>query len=88
MGIIKDISQTGIGIEARQDVSSDRLVLTFVDLNNSIAEMAGKVVFSKRNASGTFNIGVLLQGKQFDVIKFVERLVKLYHYTKKIKNDD
>ena len=85
MGIIKDISQTGIGIEASKDVSSKRLILTFVDLSNSIAEITGKVVFSKRNASGTFKIGVLLQGKQSDVIKFVQRLVRFHHYTKKIK---
>jgi hypothetical protein len=88
MGIVKDVSQAGIGIEANEDVNSDRLILTFVDLNNRIAEITGKVVFSKRNASGTFKIGVLLQGKQPDVIRFVERLVKLYHYTKKIKYVD
>ena len=88
MGIIKDVSRTGIGIEASQDVSSDRLMLTFVDLNNGIAEIMGKVVFSNGNASGTFKIGVLLQGKQSDVIQFVERLVKFHHYTKKIKGLD
>lgn len=83
MGIIKDVSRTGIGIEANMDVSSDRLLLTFVDLNNNITEIEGKVVFSKQNPWGTFKIGVLLHGSQSDIIEYVKKLVRFHHYTKK-----
>lgn len=85
MGIIKDVSQTGVGIDANNDVSSDRLMLTFVDLNKNISEITGKVVFSKKNTSGTYKIGLQLLGKQLEVIKFIKKLVTFHHYTKKIK---
>jgi len=68
MGIIEDVSQIGVGIEANNDVCSDRLILTFVDLNNNIAQITGKVVFSKKSTSGTYKIGALLQGKQLDSV--------------------
>ena len=85
MGIIRDVSQTGVGIEANMDVSSDRLILTFVDMNNYIVEIAGKVVFSKPISTGIFKIGVKLEGNQLDVLAFVRKLVKFHHYIKKTK---
>jgi hypothetical protein len=85
MGIIKDVSQTGVRIEANNDVCSDRLILTFVDLDKNIAEVTGKVVFSKKTISGTYIIGVLLQEKNLEIIEFVKKLVLFHHYTKKTK---
>ena len=85
MGIIKDVSQTGVRIEANNDVCSDRLILTFVDLDKNIAEVTGKVVFSQKATSGTYIIGVLLQEKHLEIIEFVKKLVLFHHYTKKTK---
>jgi hypothetical protein len=85
MGIIKDVSQTGVRIEANNDVCSDRLILTFVDLDKNIAEVIGKVVFSTKTISGTYIIGVLLQEKNLEIIEFVKKLVLFHHYTKKTK---
>ena len=83
MGIIRDISQTGVGIETNSDVSSDRLLLAFVDLDNNIAEIAGKVVFSKQTSCRTFKIGVQLQGNQLDIKEFIKKLVRVYNNKKK-----
>lgn len=83
MGIIRDVSQTGVGLETNIDVSSDSLLLAFVDLNNSIAEIAGKVVFSNQTSCGTFKIGVQLQGSQLDIMEFIKKLVRVYNNKKK-----
>ena len=83
MGIIRDISQSGVGIETNSDVSSCRLLLAFVDLNNNIAEIAGKVVFSKQTSCRTFKIGVELQGNQLDIMEFIKKLVRVYNNKKK-----
>ena len=85
MGIIRDVSQTGVRIEANNGVCSDRLILTFVDLNKNIAEVTWKVVFSQKATSGTYIIGVLLQEKHLEIIEFVKKLVLFHHYTKKTK---
>jgi len=82
-GIVKNVSQAGLKIEAENDVSSDRLKLAFIDLNKCIAQIAGKVVFSHKTPSGTYKIGVQLQGNNPGIIQFVSKLVRFHYYTKK-----
>jgi hypothetical protein len=87
-GIVRNVSQTGLKIEAVKDVSSDRLRLAFVDLNQNVAKIYGKVVFSQKTASGTYKIGVQLQGNKADIIQFISRLVRFHYYTKNKKQID
>jgi len=82
-GIVKNVSQTGLKLEAEKDVSSDRLKLAFMDFDKNTAEITGKVVFSRKTPSGTYQIGVQLQGNRLEIIRFVSNLVRLHHYTKK-----
>jgi len=83
-GIVNNVSQAGIRIEAENNAHSDRLKLTFVDLNKIRVEIAGKVVSSQKTAAGTYKIGVQLQGNKPDIVRFVSKLVKFFHYTKKL----
>lgn len=80
-GVIRNVSQTGAKIEAWNSASTDRLKLAFVDLNDT-AEITAKVVFSKKEVSGAYSIGVQLQGSKPDITRFVSRAVRFYHYTK------
>jgi hypothetical protein len=83
-GIARNVSQAGLRIEAEKNACSDRLKLAFVDLNKNRVEITGRVVSSHKTAAGTYKIGVQLQGNKPDVIRFVSKLVKFYHYTKKL----
>jgi hypothetical protein len=83
-GIARNVSQAGLRIEAEKNACSDRLKLAFVDLNKNSVEITGRVVSSHKTAEGTYKIGVQLQGNKTDVIRFVSKLVKFYHYTKKL----
>ena len=85
MGVIKDVSQTGIGIEATFRPRSDVLDLTFIDLTNETVTLKGKVVFSRGTSAGTHKIGVKLLGKATEIEDFVKKLVRYHHYTKNIK---
>ena len=82
-GIVKDVSQTGLRIEAGSDLRSEKLKLAFVDANKAVVEIIGKVVFSQKTTAGMYKIGVQLQGNKPDIIQFVAKLVRFYHYTKK-----
>ena len=83
-GIVKDVSQAGLRIEAEKNACSDRLKLAFVDLNKGLVEIIGKVVSSQKTPAGTYRIGVQLYGPKPDAIRFISKLVKLFHYTKKL----
>jgi hypothetical protein len=82
-GIVKNVSQAGLRIEAKNNVSSVWLRLAFVDLNKSIAQISGRVVSSQKTSSATYKIGIQLQGSKSDIVQFVSKLVRLHHYTKK-----
>lgn len=85
-GIVRDVSQTGLRIEAGCDLRSDKLKLAFVDANRAVVEIMGKVVFSQKTPAGIYKIGVQLQGSRPDIIQFVAKLVRFYHYTKRSVN--
>jgi c-di-GMP-binding flagellar brake protein YcgR len=82
-GIVKNVSQTGLKLEAEKEVGSNRLKLAFEDSNKNISEITGRVVFSTKTPSGTYNIGVQLEGLKPAIVQFVSRLVRFHHYTKK-----
>jgi len=88
MGAIKDVSQTGVGIEVPCDIRSEYLGLTFVGLDNEIVEIKGKVVFSRVTTVGTSRLGVLLMGGKAEIDLFVAKVVRFHHYTKNVKCAD
>mgnify|MGYP002392163243 CR=1 FL=1 len=83
MGHIRNVSQGGVLVEANFENKSDLIVITFIDVDNEVIGILGKVVHSKRNQKGTFNLGVELQGKVEENIIYVKKLIRSYHYTKK-----
>jgi len=85
MGAIKDVSQSGTGIEVPSFVRSECIAITFVDLGNKVVEIRGKVVFSRATSIGTFKVGVKLLGGKAQIDGFVAKIVRHHHYTKNIK---
>jgi hypothetical protein len=82
VAVVRNVSQTGIQIEAFLEIRSKKLSLMFFDLNKNQIEVKGKVVYCKRNESGQFSIGVHFIGNEAENLRFVKVLVKSYHYKK------
>ncbi len=82
VAVVRNVSQTGIQIEAFLEIRSKKLSLMFFDLNKNQIEVKGKVVYCKRNESGQFSIGVHFIGSEAENLRFVKVLVKSYHYQK------
>lgn len=83
MGVVKDVSQSGVALEVYCELVSDLVLLSFVDAGGKTLELRGKAVYSKKSNSGTIKLGVLLLGQLPENIDFVKRLVRFHHYTKK-----
>ena len=82
VAVVRNVSQTGIQIEAFLEIRSKKLSLMFFDLNKNQIEVKGKVVYCKRNESVQFSIGVHFIGNEAENLRFVKVLVKSYHYKK------
>jgi hypothetical protein len=83
MGVVKDVSQSGVALEVYCELASDMVLLSFVDVAGKTIELRGKAVYSKKNDSGSIKVGVSLLGEPRENIDFVKGLVRFHHYTKK-----
>ena len=82
VAVVRDVSQTGIQMEAFVEVKSKNLSLMFFDMHRNQIEVKGKVVYCRRNESGQFSIGIQFIGNEAENLRFVKALVKSYHYQK------
>ena len=82
VAVVRDISQTGIQMEAFVEVKSKKLSLMFFDMHKNQIEVKGKVVYCRKNESGQFNIGINFIGSEAENLRFVRALVKSYYYQK------
>lgn len=82
IGVARDVSLNGIKIESACDIETKNIVLTFVDMEQKFNEIPGRVIYSRKNESGNFEIGISLRGKQQENINFTKKLVQHYHHNK------
>jgi hypothetical protein len=88
MGVIRDVSQTGVALEVYSAPESELVLLSFIDVSGTTREMRGKTVYSKNFESGLVKMGVMLLGSSAEIISFVKELVRFHHYTKKSVSDN
>ena len=82
VAVVRDVSQTGIQMEAFVEVKSKKLSLMFFDMHKNQIEVKGKVIYCKKNESDQYSIGIQLIGNESENLRFVKALVKSYHYQK------
>ena len=78
MGIALDISQNGILLETAQMIEQKNIYLVFVDLEDKMTRIIGRVVFSVKNKDGNYKSGINFQGEYDDNIAFATRLIQAY----------
>ena len=78
MGIALDISQNGILLETAQMIQQKNIYLVFVDLEDNMTRMIGRVVFSVKNKDGNYKSGINFQGESDENIAFATRLIQAY----------
>ena len=82
VAVVRDVSQTGIQMEAFVEVKSETLSLMFFDMYKNQIEVKGKVIYCRKNESGQYSIGIQLIGNEAENLRFIKALVKSYHYQK------
>ena len=83
LGTIQNASQNGLNIETFDAIESEFALLSFVDLDQKLVEIKGRIAFRSQKQSGKFENGISLVGTSEENLQFIKRLVRTYHYTKK-----
>jgi predicted Zn finger-like uncharacterized protein len=79
IGVIKEVSQTGVAIDLFHSSISEVISLSFIGIDNKDVQINGKVRHFKPTHSGKMRFGVSLQGSPFDIKQFVSQAVRTYH---------
>ena len=82
MGIALDISQNGILLETANIIQSKHIFLLFVDLEDTLIKIVGRVIFSVKKKDGKFKTGINFNGSPDENIHFATNLIQAYHYYK------
>ncbi len=82
MGVVLNISQSGILIETADSVFSKYISLTSIDLNGNAIEIKGKIAYCKKNKTEKYRVGISFEGTQVQNIRFVKALIRVYYYSK------
>ena len=82
MGIALDISQNGILLETAQMIQEKNIYLVFVDLEENMTRIIGRVVFSVKNKDGNFKSGINFEGDPDENIAFATKLIQAYQVHK------
>ena len=78
MGIALDISQNGLLLETAQMIRQKNIYLIFVDLEDKMIRIVGRVVFSVKNKDGNFKSGINFQGEADENVAFAKKLIQAY----------
>ena len=82
MGKAMDISQSGIRLETSQKIESRYIILEFVDLEDKLVNVKGKVAYCKSSDQKVFNIGISFEGTHEENIAIAAKLLRMYHTRK------
>ena len=83
MGRAMDISQSGILLETTQRIDSENIILEFVDLEDNLVSIKGKVAYCNSYDRKKFKTGISFQGTHEKNIEIATKLLRIYHTRKK-----
>ena len=79
MSLVKEVSQSEVTLELYQEIDSDLVLLSFLDILRRPLEIKGKVVSSIKIESGAIRFKISFQGSRSENIEFAKNLV-MTHY--------
>jgi hypothetical protein len=83
MGKALDVSKNGLMLESGHPVESEYVSLMSTDPDNRLIEIVGKVAYSRRSRTGSYQTGIQFSGSSDENVRFATSLIKTFHYRRK-----
>jgi len=81
IGLITAVGPADLCVEVFCGTVPDRVLVSFINLDNRDVQIRADVVGSETNASRKTKLDLLLAGTQQEISDFIAQLVKSYHYS-------
>ena len=76
-----DVSPVGIRIETFQEIISDNIQLTSVDLDGDLIDIKGKIIYCRRAAESRYEYGISFAASEVENTRFALKLIAACHKT-------
>ena len=84
VGRALNISQSGLLLESRTPIESERILLTTITDKNELLDIRGKVAYSRESGAKIFNTGVQFLEKKERIRQIVVNMIRLYNLEKNV----
>lgn len=76
--VILDISKGGVNIESPVEVENKFIIISTVDMNHKTYGIRGKIVWSDKNDSDGFLLGIKFDAPESSCIKFIGAVIRTH----------
>jgi c-di-GMP-binding flagellar brake protein YcgR len=83
IGVALDVSLGGILLESIDFVATEDVVISFIDMENQVAQMKCKMAFSRKTDLGLVRTGLSFEGSEAEKSDFAAKMIRAYFYRRK-----
>jgi c-di-GMP-binding flagellar brake protein YcgR len=83
IGVALDVSLGGILLESIDFVATEYVTISFIDLENQVAQMKCKMAFSRKTDLGLVRTGLSFEGSEAEKSDFAAKMIRAYFYRRK-----
>lgn len=80
IGVALDVSLGGLRIESSDFIDNEYVGISFIDIDNRIAHIKGKMAYSRKTDTGPVHTGLSFQGPDIEKLDFVTKIMRAYFY--------
>lgn len=83
IGVALDVSLGGILLESIDFVATEFVAISFIDMENQVAQMKCKMAFSRKTDLGLVRTGLSFEGSEAEKSDFAAKMIRAYFYRRK-----
>jgi hypothetical protein len=83
IGVALDVSLGGLLVKSFDFVTSEFISITFIDINDQVAQIKCKMAYSRKMDTGMVHTGLTFQGSENEKSDFVAKMIRAYYYREK-----
>jgi c-di-GMP-binding flagellar brake protein YcgR len=83
IGVALDVSLGGILLESIDFVATEYVAISFIDMENQVAQMKCKMAFSRKTDLGLVSTGLSFEGSEAEKSDFAAKMIRAYFYRRK-----
>jgi hypothetical protein len=83
IGVVLDVSVGGLLLKSFDFVTSEFISISFIDVDDQVAQIKCKMAYSRKTDSGLVHTGLTFQGPDEERLDFVAKVIRAYFYREK-----